>query len=170
MLSESILVLGAMEPWVTRLMVAMFLVVCIAMILIVLIQRPQGGGLGGAFGAGGGSGGAGQTAFGTKTGDVLTWATIGIFLLFLGFAIFLNFATRPPEAADPTPTLVAPGTPRETVDDEQSADDDSVIEDGAETVDEIVDDAVEQIEETIDPQSDPTEDPDAEPVAQPSDG
>jgi preprotein translocase subunit SecG len=62
------------------------------MILLILIQRPQGGGLSGAFGAGGG---AGQTAFGTKTGDVLTMVTIAIFVLFLVAAIVLNFAARP---------------------------------------------------------------------------
>jgi len=100
----------AMSPMVINLLVGAFLLVSIVMILIVLIQRPQGGGLGGAFGAGGGGGGAGQTAFGTKTGDVLTWATIGIFVLFLLFAIGLNFATRP-EARDTQPTLSAPGGP-----------------------------------------------------------
>ena len=99
--------LGAISPVMTNLLVGAFLVVCIAMILLVLIQRPQGGGLSGAFGAGGG-GGAGQTAFGTKTGDVLTWATIGIFIAFLGFAIVLNFATRPPSQSINTPVISAP--------------------------------------------------------------
>ncbi len=70
-------------------LVVFFIVVSIAMILIVLIQRPQGGGLSGAFGAA--SDGAGQTAFGAKTGDMLTYATVGIFLVFLGFAIGLNY-------------------------------------------------------------------------------
>ena len=86
-------------------LVAVFLLVCIVLILTVLIQRPQGGGLSGAFGAGGG---AGQTAFGTKTGDALTMATILMFLAFLGFGIGLNFATRPQtvSAARPTATAV----------------------------------------------------------------
>jgi len=97
--------LGAISPVMTNLLVGLFLLVSIVMILLVLIQRPQGGGLSGAFGAGGGGGGAGQTAFGTKTGDVLTWATIGIFVCFLVFAIVLNFATRP-VTASPTETLI----------------------------------------------------------------
>ena len=48
-----------------------FLFVSLTMILIVLIQKPQGGGLSGAFGSSSDAGGAGQTAFGAKTGDVL---------------------------------------------------------------------------------------------------
>jgi len=99
--------LGAISPMMTNLLIGAFLIVSIVMILLVLIQRPQGGGLSGAFGAGGG-GGAGQTAFGTKTGDVLTWATIGIFVTFVGFAIVLNFATRPPKQTRNTPVVSAP--------------------------------------------------------------
>ncbi len=96
-------------PVVTNLLVGLFLLVSIAMILLVLIQRPQGGGLSGAFGSGGGgAGGAGQTAFGTKTGDVLTYATIGIFVCFLGFAIVLNFATRPQDQSFTEPVITAP--------------------------------------------------------------
>ncbi len=82
----------AIAPWVVSLLVAIFLFACVVLILTVLIQRPQGGGLSGAFGAGGG---AGQTAFGTKTGDALTIATVGLFVVFLGLAIGLNFVTRP---------------------------------------------------------------------------
>ncbi|MBL4591596.1 MAG: preprotein translocase subunit SecG [Phycisphaerales bacterium] len=136
LLSDSFQVLGAMSPVATTLLVVVFLAVSITMILIVLVQRPQGGGLSGAFGAGGGGGGAGQTAFGTKTGDVLTWATIGIFVLFVVFAIILNFATRPGEPKDNTPSIVAPGTPRETVDDSEP-----VVDEGTDKVLEAVDDA-----------------------------
>jgi preprotein translocase subunit SecG len=85
------------------LAVVLFIVISILMMLVVLIQRPQGGGLSGAFGGGGGEG-AGQTAFGAKTGDVLTTVTVGIFIAFLGMAIVLNFLVRPgdelPVAAD----------------------------------------------------------------------
>ncbi len=99
--------LAAISPVVTNLLIGLFLLISIVMILLVLIQRPQGGGLSGAFGSGGG-GGAGQTAFGTKTGDVLTWATIGIFVAFVGFAIVLNFATRPADPADVPVRMTAP--------------------------------------------------------------
>lgn len=42
------------------------------LILLILIQRGRGGGLAGAFGGAGG-----QSAFGTKAGDVFTRITIG---------------------------------------------------------------------------------------------
>ena len=92
--------------WVVSLFVFLFLAVCVVLILTVLIQRPQGGGLSGAFGAGGG--GSGQTAFGAKTGDALTIATISIFILFLLCAIGLNFAARPANLDTPGQATVAP--------------------------------------------------------------
>ena len=100
--------LAQLNPIVVTALVVVFLLVCIAMILLILIQRPQGGGLSGAFGAGGG---AGQTAFGTKTGDVLTIVTIGIFILFLVTAIILNFAARPASSAPSGPAVAPIGEP-----------------------------------------------------------
>jgi preprotein translocase subunit SecG len=64
----------------------LFLFFCVVMILLVLIQKGRGGGLSGAFGGGGG----GNTAFGAKTGDVLTWATSIVFALFVILAVVLN--------------------------------------------------------------------------------
>ena len=94
----------ALSAIVIGLLTTGFLVISVAMILIVLIQRPQGGGLGGAFGAGGG-GSSGQTAFGVRTGDALTLATIVMFVLFMLTAIGLGFAMRP--SAAPSSTLPA---------------------------------------------------------------
>jgi preprotein translocase subunit SecG len=96
------LTLAQLNPFVVTALVVLFVVICIAMILLILIQRPQGGGLSGAFGAGGG---AGQTAFGTKTGDVLTLVTITIFVLFLVTAVILNFAARPASGPPPGTTV-----------------------------------------------------------------
>lgn len=140
--SSAITLAYTWNPLLTNLLVGVFLIISIAMILLVLIQRPQGGGLSGAFGAGGGGGGggggAGQTAFGTKTGDVLTGATITIFLLFLISAIILNFATRPQVAASDTPAISAPapegtgaiGDPAEQDgDQDQTIDPEQAIED-----------------------------------------
>jgi preprotein translocase subunit SecG len=62
-----------------------FLFVSFMMILLVLIQKGRGGGLSGAFGGSGGN-----TAFGAKTGDVLTWATSIVFALFVALAVVLN--------------------------------------------------------------------------------
>ena len=65
---------------------ALFIVVSVALVLIILVQRPQGGGLTGAFGGGGGT----DTAFGGRTGDALTVATISAFAIYLLLAIGLN--------------------------------------------------------------------------------
>lgn len=62
-----------------------FLLVCLFMILLILIQKGRGGGLASAFGGQGGN-----TAFGSKTGDVLTWVTSIVFGLFLLLAVALN--------------------------------------------------------------------------------
>jgi preprotein translocase subunit SecG len=78
--------------WAVGALIAMFLFVCVIMVLTVLIQKPQGGGLASAFGGGVS---AGQTAFGTKTGDALTVFTIAVFVAYLGLAIILNYATQP---------------------------------------------------------------------------
>lgn len=88
----------ALANWITATFVVAFLFICIFLILTILIQRPQGGGLSGAFGAGSASG---QTAFGARTGDALTIGTIVIFVVYLAVAIGLNFAVRPPSATTP---------------------------------------------------------------------
>ncbi len=91
-----LLVFAQMNKYVVAAMVVVFLAISVFMILTVLIQRPQGGGLVGAFGSGGGSG---QTAFGAKTGDALTILTIAIFVVYILVAVLLNYMVRPPEAA-----------------------------------------------------------------------
>ncbi len=49
------------------------LITTVFLIVLVLIQRGKGGGLAGAFGGMGG-----QSAFGTKAGDLFTKITIGV--------------------------------------------------------------------------------------------
>ena len=63
----------------------LFMIVCLFLILLVLIQKGRGGGLSSAFGGAGGN-----TAFGSKTGDVLTWATSIVFGVFMLLAVGLN--------------------------------------------------------------------------------
>ena len=67
------------------LLLVLFLVLSFFLVLLVLIQKGRGGGLSSAFGGVGGN-----TAFGAKTGDVLTWATSIVFGVFLLLAIGLN--------------------------------------------------------------------------------
>jgi len=63
---------------------AIFVAVCLFMMLVILIQKPKGGGLSGAFG---GAGGSSQAVFGAKVGDVLTLVTVLSFVLFLVLAM-----------------------------------------------------------------------------------
>ncbi len=65
-----------------------FALVAFVMVLIILVQRPQGGGLAGAFGGAGGGGT--ETVFGGRVGDVLTFATVVCFTVYLALAIVLN--------------------------------------------------------------------------------
>jgi preprotein translocase subunit SecG len=80
-------------------LIVMFLVVSVFMTLVILIQKPKGGGLSGAFG---GAGGGAQTAFGSKTGDVLTWFTTACFVLFLVLGVVLTLYIEPVQAGGKT--------------------------------------------------------------------
>lgn len=74
---------------ITFLMLS-FTAIAVLLILVVMVQRGRGGGLAGAFGSGGGGG----SAFGTKTGDVFTWVTVILFVVFMLMAVGLNFAFK----------------------------------------------------------------------------
>lgn len=85
-----------------------FIIVAGALVLIILVQRPTGGGLAGAFGGAGGSGT--DTVFGGRVGDALTWATVIAFSVYLLLAIALTklesrttAAPAPPPAAATQP-------------------------------------------------------------------
>ena len=54
-------------------MMIVLLLTALFLIVLILIQRGKGGGLAGAFGGMGG-----QSAFGTKAGDLFTKITIGV--------------------------------------------------------------------------------------------
>ena len=75
-----------------------FAIASVVLVLIILAQRPSGGGLSGAFGGAGGGGT--DTAFGGRTGDVLTYATIGAFIGYLAIAVTLNIIDNKLLAAD----------------------------------------------------------------------
>ena len=74
--------------WLLPLGIILLIVASVVLVLIILAQRPQGGGLASAFGGAGGGGT--DTAFGGRTGDVLTVATIGAFIGYLAIAVTLN--------------------------------------------------------------------------------
>jgi preprotein translocase subunit SecG len=82
------------------------------LILLVLIQRGRGGGLAGAFGGAGG-----QSAFGTKAGDVFTKITVGVAAFWILLCILsLNVLGRQASLFSPAlggaaPQGTAPITP-----------------------------------------------------------
>ncbi len=79
--------------WYHGILATLFAFLAIILMLVILLQRGKGVGLAGAFGGAGG-----YTAFGSKTGDVLTWATIVVAGVFLVFAVLLNYVFVPPRA------------------------------------------------------------------------
>lgn len=85
---------------VMSVIAVLFLLCSAVLILVVLIQKGKGGGLSSAF-AGGMAGGI----LGSKTGDVLTWVTIGVVGFFLLTALVLDKWWRP---------TMSPGAPGQT--------------------------------------------------------
>ncbi len=92
-----------LAAWYHPVLAVLFAFIALFLILVILLQRGRGVGLAGAFGGGGGV----QTAFGAKTGDFLTWATIVIAAILLLFAVFLNYVFVPEPALQETPTAPA---------------------------------------------------------------
>lgn len=144
-----------------NLAVTLFVLTCMALILIVLLQKGRGGGLGAAFG-GGGAG----SLLGTKTGDVLTWITICLVAFFLVLAVLLGKFLRPKGASDlGTPMQQATTSEAveteaaqaaaETIPDvaEQAADDlgqaaQDIQDNAAAAAEEVVEDVAAEVEDT----------------------
>ena len=76
--------------FVMKFVAAVFIVCAVTLILIILIQKGKGGGLSGAFGGGTASG-----ILGTKTGDFLTWVTIGLVAVFLTLLVVMAKFYKP---------------------------------------------------------------------------
>lgn len=89
------------------LVVALWVLIAVALILIVLIQKGRGGGISAAFGGGGAN-----SLLGTKTGDFLTWVTISLVALFLVMAVVMGKFMRPDGTSNLIDTAVqTPQTP-----------------------------------------------------------
>ncbi len=83
-------------------LLTLFLIICVLLILVVLLQKGRGGGLGSAFG------GTGSSAFGTRTGDVFTWVTIVLTALFLLLSIITSHVISPEPGMVATPVFSPP--------------------------------------------------------------
>ncbi len=80
----------ATVPFVMKIVAAVWIIAAVVLVLLVLIQKGRGGGLAGAFGGAGAN-----SLMGTKTGDFLTWVTIGLVVLFLFLAVIMAKYYRP---------------------------------------------------------------------------
>jgi len=73
-----------------KMLAVIFITCAVSLILIILVQKGKGGGLSSAFGGGTASG-----ILGSKTGDFLTWVTIGLVGIFLLLAVIMAKKYRP---------------------------------------------------------------------------
>lgn len=80
----------AKVPFIMMFVGVIWFIAALLLILLILIQKGKGGGLGAAFG------GAGSNSLlGTKTGDFLTWITIGLTVIFLFVGVLMSKFYRP---------------------------------------------------------------------------
>lgn len=87
--------------FVMKILAALFLICCLVLILVVLIQKGRGGGLSTAL-----AGGVASGILGSKTGDFLTWVTIVVVGVFLALAVLMARFYKPSvsEFGSPAPT------------------------------------------------------------------
>ena len=102
--------LAAGVPFVMKLVGLVWVLSALCLIFIILIQKGKGGGLSGAFG-----GMAAGGLLGTKTGDFLTWMTIGLVALFLILSVVMGLYMRPLPSDElmAPPAQTAPAAPTE---------------------------------------------------------
>lgn len=75
------------------ILLVLFVIVAILLILLVLVQNEEGDSLGGVFAGGGGS------AFGSRSGNILTRASSALGGLFLALAFVMALLTRSPQGS-----------------------------------------------------------------------
>lgn len=81
--------------FIMNVVAVLFVICCVSLVLIILIQKGRGGGLSGAFGGAMASG-----ILGSKTGDFLTWVTIVLVGVFLTLAVVMAKFYKPSPVGD----------------------------------------------------------------------
>ena len=105
-----------MSGWLATVFMILLFLTALFLILLVLIQRGKGGGLAGAFGGLGG-----QSAFGTKAGDLFTRVTIGVAAFWIILCmVAVKFSGSGKGIVDET--LGGADRPRETISAEKETD------------------------------------------------
>ncbi len=92
--------------WLGGMLSTLLIFICLLLIGLILLQKNRGAGLSGAFGGAGG-----YSAFGTKTGDIMTWITVSFVAVFLVLAITLNYLFEPSAPAGTPPIQAVSTTP-----------------------------------------------------------
>ena len=77
--------------FIMNVVAVLFVICCVSLVLSILIQKGRGGGLSGAFGGAMAGGGV----LGSKTGDFMTWVTIGLVGVFLTLAVVMAKFYKP---------------------------------------------------------------------------
>jgi preprotein translocase subunit SecG len=77
-------------PFIMHIVSALWILCAVILILVILIQKGRGTGLSGALGGGMASG-----ILGTKTGDFLTWVTVGLIGALLLLTVAMAKFYRP---------------------------------------------------------------------------
>ena len=81
--------------FIMNVVAVLFVLCCVSLILIILIQKGRGGGLSAAFG-----GAMAGGILGSKTGDFLTWVTIVLVGVFLTLAVVMGKFYKPSPVGD----------------------------------------------------------------------
>jgi preprotein translocase subunit SecG len=94
----------AAVPFIMTIVMAIWLLTCLALVFLILIQKGKGGGLSAAFGGAGGT----SSLFGAKTGDFLTWVTIAGAGVFLFLSVIMGLYYKPTVTIADQPPITAP--------------------------------------------------------------
>jgi preprotein translocase subunit SecG len=94
----------AAVPFIMTIVMTIWLLTCLALVFLILIQKGKGGGLSAAFGGAGGT----SSLFGAKTGDFLTWVTIAGAGVFLFLSVIMGLYYKPTVTIADQPPITAP--------------------------------------------------------------
>lgn len=143
------------------LFAVLWTLLAVGLVLIILIQKGRGGGISAAFGGGGAN-----SLLGTKTGDFLTWVTIGLVTVLLVGAVLMGKFMRPQESSSLVPVTpinqTVPGEGEVDLAGQAEPAADAAAEpatDAAEPAPAAAEQAAEPVKEAVETTEQPTEQP-----------